>query len=426
VRIVETREALSGLHSGEQVFAQGGAATPTLLLTALAQRAAELDGVGIVHLHTEGPAPHLDPSLVGHLYHRALFIGENARAAIAEGRAEYIPVFLSDIPRLFRRRTIPIDVALLNVSPPDRHGFCSLGLSVDVVAAAVEAARLVIAQINPRMPRTLGDSFIHVDAIDYGVAADQLPYERKEPKIGDIERRIGELVAELVPDGATLQLGIGAIPSAVALALVGKRHLGIHTEMFTDAVLDLVERGVITGAEKELDKGKLVSSFVMGTRRLYEFLDDNPILEMRSSDYTNDTAIIRRFRKMVAVNSAIEIDLTGQVCADSVGSRLYSGVGGQMDFIRGAAMAEEGRAIIALPSMAAGGTVSRIVPTLREGAGVVTTRAHLHTVVTEWGVAELHGKGTRERAQALVAIAHPTVREALARRAHGRERSTPG
>jgi 4-hydroxybutyrate CoA-transferase len=414
MRVVEASEALAQLQSGQQVFVQGAAATPTALLHALVARAKDLRDVGVVHLHTEGPAPHLDRAMQGHLFHRALFIGANARAAIDEGRAEYIPVFLSDIPRLFRRRHIPIDVALINVSPPDRHGFCSLGTSVDVVRSALQAATLVIAQINAAVPRTLGDSFVHVDEIDYGVDVTAPPYACSLPRVGDVERRIGQLVAELVPDGATLQLGIGAIPSAVASALTDKKNLGVHTEMFTDAVLDLVERGVINGSEKEVNPGKIVTSFVMGTERVYDFINDNPMVEMRPSDYTNDTAVIRRFRKMVALNSALEIDLTGQVCADSVGSRLYSGVGGQMDFVRGASMADEGRAIIALPSMAAGGTVSRLVRTLRPGAGVVTTRAHVHTVVTEWGVAQLHGMGTRERAKALIAIAHPSVRDSLA------------
>jgi 4-hydroxybutyrate CoA-transferase len=415
MRIVNGSEALARLQSQQQVFVQGAAATPSILLQALAERARDLHDVGVVHLHTEGPAPHLAREMQGHIHHRALFIGANARAAVAEGRAEYIPVFLSDIPRLFRRRSIPVDVALINVSPPDRHGFCSLGTSVDVVRAAVQAASVVIAQINAQMPRALGDSFVHVSDIDEGVEVSEAPYTCVLPIIGDVERRIGELVAELVPDGATLQLGIGAIPSAVAAALASKRNLGIHTEMFTDAVLDLVESGVINGSEKDINPGKIVTSFVMGTRRLYDFLHDNAMVEMRPSDYTNDSAVIRRFRKMVAINSALEIDLTGQVCADSVGPRLWSGVGGQMDFVRGAAMAEEGRAIIALPSMAVHGTVSRIVPMLRPGSGVVTTRAHVHTVVTEWGVADLHGKGTIERARALTAIAHPSVREQLAR-----------
>jgi acyl-CoA hydrolase len=417
MRVGSADSALSQVESGMQVFVHGAAATPTPLLEALCRRAASLSDVGVVHLHTEGPAPHLDPAMEGHIYHRALFIGENARAAINEGRAEYVPVFLSDIPRLFRRRAIPIDVALINVSPPDAHGYCSLGTSVDVTLAAIESARIVIAQINPSMPRTHGDGFVHTSRIGWAVAIDRPPHTCPLPEIGDVERRIGAFVAELVPDEATIQLGIGAIPSAVCACLREKRDLGIHTEMLTDAVLDLIEQGNITGAKKDVNHGKVVSSFVLGTERLYRFMNDNPLIEMRPSDYTNDTAVIRRFRRMVALNSAIEIDLTGQVCADSIGSRLFSGVGGQMDFIRGAAMAEEGRAIIALPSTAAHGTVSRIVATLRPGAGVVTTRAHVHTVVTEWGVAELHGQGIAERARALIGIADPRFRDQLAKEA---------
>jgi 4-hydroxybutyrate CoA-transferase len=420
IKLVDADTALSHIQSGHQIFVQGAAATPTPLLEALARRAKEVTSVGVVHLHTEGPAPHLDPSLEGHLHHRALFIGPNARAAVDEGRAEYVPVFLSDIPRLFRKRDIPIDVALLNVSPPDAHGFCSLGTSVDVTLAAVERAKLVIAQINPSMPRTHGDGFVHVNRIDWGVAVNRTPYIQPPPELGETERRIGAFVAELVPDEATLQLGIGAIPSAIAMALADKRDLGIHTEMLTDAIIDLVEKGVVTGAKKEVNRGKIVTSFLLGTQRLYDFVHDNPLIEMRSSEYTNDSALIRRFRRMIAVNSALEIDLTGQVCADSIGPRLYSGVGGQMDFIRGAAMAEEGRAIIALPSTAARGTVSRIVPMLKPGAGVVTTRAHVHTVVTEWGVAELHGRGVAERARSLIAIADPRFRDELAHAARER------
>jgi acyl-CoA hydrolase len=417
MKLVDADAALAQVESGQQVFVQGAAATPTALLEALARRAKDVSGVGVVHLHTEGPAPHLDRSMLGHLHHRALFIGPNARDAVNEGRAEYVPVFLSDIPRLFRRRVIPIDVALLNVSPPDAHGFCSLGTSVDVTLAAVESARLIIAQINPRMPRTHGDGFVHASRIDYGIAVDQPPHVHAEVAITDVELRIGALVADLVPDEATLQLGIGAIPSAVASALQNRRHLGIHTEMFTDAIIDLVEKGVVTGAKKEINRGKIVSSFVLGTQRLYDFVHDNPLVELRPSDYTNDTSVIRRFRRMVAINSAIEIDLTGQVCADSIGTRLFSGVGGQMDFVRGAAIADEGRAIIALPSTAARGTLSRIVPMLKPGAGVVTTRAHLHTVVTEWGVVELHGRGIAERARALIAIADPRFRDELSKAA---------
>jgi acyl-CoA hydrolase len=417
MKLVDADTALAQVESGQQIFVQGAAATPTALLEALARRARDVSGVGVVHLHTEGPAPHLDRSMLGHLHHRALFIGPNARDAVNEGRAQYIPVFLSDIPRLFRRRAIPIDIALLNVSPPDAHGFCSLGTSVDVTLAAVESARLIIAQINPRMPRTHGDGFVHVSRIDYGIAVDQPLHVHAEAEVSDVELRIGAFVADLIPDEATLQLGIGAIPSAVASALQNKRHLGIHTEMFTDAIIDLVEKGVVTGAKKEINRGKIVSSFVLGTQRLYDFIHDNPLVELRPSDYTNDTAVIRRFRRMVAVNSAIEIDLTGQVCADSIGTRLYSGVGGQMDFLRGAAIADEGRAIIALPSTAARGTLSRIVPMLKPGAGVVTTRAHLHTVVTEWGVVELHGRGIAERAKALIAIADPRFRDELSKAA---------
>jgi acyl-CoA hydrolase len=413
MRIVSAAEAVADIRSGEQVFVHGAAATPSVLLDALVARASELRDVGMVHLHTEGPGLHLAPGMAAHFRHRALFIGANARTAIAEGRAEYVPIFLSDVPRALGRGVLPIDHALVNVTPPDRHGFCSLGPSVDVALAAARAARRVVAQVNRAMPRTLGDAAIHVSRIACGVEVDQPPYEVPPPAVGDVERRIGEQVAALVPDGATVQMGIGAIPGAVARALGGHRDLGIHTEMFTDAIVDLVERGVVTGACKEIDSGKIVAAFLMGTARLYDFVDDNQMVEMRPADYTNDSAIIRRFRRMVAINSAIEIDLTGQVCADSIGHRLYSGVGGQMDFMRGAALAEEGRPIIALPATASGGTASRIVTTLREGAGVVTTRAHVHTVVTEFGVAELHGRSIRERARALIAIADPAFRDTL-------------
>ena len=415
---VSVEEAVALVHTGQRVFLHGACATPSVLLDALVARASEVRDVSVVHLHAEGPGPHLDPAMTGHFYHLALFIGPNARAAVAEGRADYVPVFLSDIPQLFTRGVLPLDFAFVNVSPPDRHGFCSLGTSVDVALAAVHSAKTVVAQLNRSMPRTLGAGTIHMSEIDLGVEVDVPPYETPPPEIGDVERRIGDRVAELVPNGATLQMGIGAVPTAVALALANHRDLGVHTEMFTDAVVDLVERGVITGEQKELDRDKIVAAFMMGTKRLYDFAHDNPMVEMRPADYTNDTAIIRRFRRMVAINSAIEVDLTGQVCADSIGHRLFSGVGGQMDFIRGASMAEEGRAIIALPSTAAGGKVSRIVATLRPGAGVVTTRAHVQTIVTEWGAAELHGHGMRERARALIDITHPDFREDLEREAH--------
>ena len=413
MRIVTPGEAAATVRSGDQVYLHCAAATPSILLDALVARAPELRDVGVVHLHTEGPGPHLAPEMAAHFRHRALFIGPNARAAVNEGRADYVPVFLSDVPRLFETGALPLDVVFVNATPPDAHGFCSLGTSVEAMHAAIRAAKTVVVQLNRAMPRTLGESFIHVNDIDLAVEVDQPPYVHPDPPIGDVERRIGEYIGELVPDGATLQLGIGAIPAATALALRDKHDLGIHTEMFTDAVVDLVEAGVVTGARKERNRGKIVTAFVMGTPRLYAFVHDNPMVEMRSVDFTNDTHVIRSFRRMVAINSAIEVDLTGQVVADSIGHRLYSGVGGQMDFIRGAALAPEGRSIIALPSTAAGGTVSRIGVHLREGAGVVTTRAHVRTIVTEWGVAELFGKSLRERAEALIAIAHPDFRPDL-------------
>jgi len=416
-------EAVARIPQGSRIFIHGGAATPTPLLEALAARAraGDVKDITTVSLHIEGPGPHLAPELAGIIRHRALFIGGNARTAVREGRADYVPVFLSDIPALFRRGNEPLDFAFINVSPPDAHGFCSLGVSVDVALAAVRAAKQVIALVNSKMPRTHGDGFIHVSALHMLVAGDLAPYELPNPELSAEERRIGAHIANLVPDGATLQLGIGSIPAAVGLELRGKKDLGVHTEMFTDTVLDLIEAGAITGLAKEINRGKVVTAFAMGTARLYRFIDDNPIFEFRPADYTNDTQIIRRFRKMVAVNSAIEVDLSGQVCADSIGTACYSGVGGQMDFIRGAALADEGRGVIALPSTAKGGTVSRIVPILRPGAGVVTTRAHIHTVVTEHGVAELHGKSVRERVLALSAIAAPEFRDELraAARAQG-------
>jgi 4-hydroxybutyrate CoA-transferase len=413
MQVVSPPEAVAGIRSGDQVYVHCAAAAPSVLLDALVARAHDLRDVGMIHLHTEGPGPHLAPGMAPHFRHRALFVGPNARAAVNEGRADYVPVFLSDVPQLFDSRALPLDAVLVNATPPDAHGFCSLGVSVEAMHAAIRAGSTVIVQLNRAMPRTLGESFIHVDEIDLAVEVDMPPYEHANGPIGDVERRIGEHVAELIPNGATIQLGIGAIPAATALALVGHRDLGVHTEMFTDAVVDLVEAGVVTGARKERNRGKIVTSFLMGTRRLYDFVSDNPMVEMRSVDFTNDTHVIRSFRAMTAINSAIEVDLSGQVVADSIGSRIYSGVGGQMDFVRGAALAPEGRAIIALPSTAASGTVSRISATLAGGAGVVTTRAHVRTVVTEWGVAELFGRSLRERATALIGIAHPDHRDRL-------------
>jgi len=414
MRMADATEAVAGIRSGDQIWLHAAASTPSVLLDALVARADDLLDVRVVHFHCEGPGPHLAPEMAGHFFHRALFIGPNARAAVNEGRAEYIPAFLSDVPTMLRRGLLPLDAVLINVSPPDRHGYCSLGTSVIALPTAIRTAKTVIAQINAAVPRTLGDSFVHVSDIDIGVEVDVRPYTHEPAAIGDVERRIGEYVAELVPDGATIQMGIGAIPAAVARSLTGKRDLGVHTEMMTDVVLELVEAGVVTGRAKEINAGRIVATFMLGSERLYRWVDDNPMVEMRPVEYTNDTAVIRRFKRMVAINSAIEIDLTGQVCADSIGSRLYSGVGGQMDFVRGAALSDEGRAIIALPSTAAGGSVSRITPYLTRGAGVVTTRAHVETIVTEWGVAEMHGRSIPDRARQLIQIADPRFRDELA------------
>jgi len=412
-RLVSPRAAAAHVQSGHRVFLHGATATPLALLSALAERAPALENVEIVHLHTEGPAPHVDAALAGHLRHRALFVGANVREAVNSGRADFVPIFLSDIPHLFTSGQLPLDVALIQTSPPDGHGYCSLGTSVDTVHAAIASARLVIAQFNHRVPRTLGNSFIRQDQIDLAVEVDApLPVHLVAPAT-ETERRIGAYVADLVEDGATLQLGIGGIPNAALAAMLGKRDLGVHTEMFSDGLLDLIEAGVVTGRAKTLHPGKIVTTFLTGSQRLYDWVDDNPMLEMHPVDYTNDTSVIRRNARMTAINSAIQVDLTGQVCADSIGTRIYSGVGGQMDFMRGAALSVGGKAIIALPSTAKSGSLSRIVATLAVGAGVTTTRAHVQYIVTEYGVANLHGRSIRERAAALIGIAHPSFRDEL-------------
>jgi acyl-CoA hydrolase len=413
MQIVSPAEAVADIKSGDQLYLHCAAATPSVLLDALVARASDLRDVSVVHLHCEGPGPHLAPEMAPHFRHRALFVGPNARAAVNEGRADYVPVFLSDVPRLFESGMLPLDHVFVNATPPDPHGFCSLGTSVEAMHAAIRAARKVIVQFNRAVPRTLGESFVHVDDIDLAIECAVPPYEHGNGGIGDVERHIGGYVADLIPDGATLQLGIGAIPAAVGAALMDKKDLGIHTEMFTDTVVDLVEAGVVNGSRKERNRGKIVAAFMLGTKRLYDFAHDNPMVEMRSVDFTNDTHVIRSFGRMAAINSAIEIDLTGQIVADSIGHRMYSGVGGQMDFIRGASLAAEGQAIIALPSTAMAGARSRIVASLQDGAGVVTTRAHARTVVTEHGIAELWGRSLRERAAALIAIAAPEFRDEL-------------
>lgn len=413
------RDALAGLRSGMRVFVGSGAATPLVLLDALCERGRELSGVEVCQLLTLGPAPFVAPELAGHLRHNAFFIGANVREAVQEGRADFTPVFLSEIPALLRGSLRP-DIALVQVSPPDRHGQCSLGVSVDVVAAAVEAAGEVVAEINPNMPRTLGESAVPLERLGRRVEVRHPLPELRPDAPGEEDRAIGRHVSALVRDGDTLQLGIGTVPNAVLASLEHHKDLGIHTEMFSDGVVDLVERGVITGARKTVHGGKLVTSFVMGTRRLYDFVDDNPAVLMLPSDYVNDPFVVSRHRGMVAINSALAIDLTGQVCADSVGAKFYSGVGGQVDFVRGAARAENGRSIVALRATAREGTVSRIVVELLPGSGVTTTRNDVHFVVTEYGVAELRGRTVRQRVEALVKIAHPAFRESLLRGARAR------
>ena len=414
---VSVFEALKHIKSNDNVFIHSAAAAPQYLIKHMVNRADELKDVSIYHLHTEGNADYSLPEYKNSFRVNALFIGANVREAIQDGRGSYIPIFLSEAPRLFRSKTVPLDVALVTVSPPDKHGFCSLGTSVDISSAAVESAKLVIAQINKNMPRTHGDGIIHVSNIHYAVEMDEPIPELLSHPITPIEKRIGENIAGMIEDGATLQMGIGAIPNAVLSCLGSHKNLGIHTEMFSDGILPLVKSGVITGSEKVKHPGKIISSFVVGSQKLYDFIDDNPMIQMLDFGYVNNVDVIRKNPKVTAINSAIEIDLTGQVCADSIGSTIYSGVGGQMDFIRGASYSEGGLPIIALPSITRNG-LSKISATLKKGAGVVTTRAHVHYVVTEHGVVNLHGKTLQERAKLLISIAAPEHREELEREAH--------
>jgi acyl-CoA hydrolase len=409
-------EALAPLQSRQRVFIGSNCAEPQTLVEALTAAGDRLTDIEVLHILTMGTAPYSAPRYEHHLHHNAFFIGPNVREAINACRADYTPIFLSEVPALFRSGQIPLDYALVMVSPPDRHGYCSLGISVDVVRAAVQSAKHVIAEVNPLMPRTLGDSYIHVREIDSFVDSARPLLELPPAAQTEVTARIGRNVADLIEDGSTLQLGIGAVPDAVLSCLLDKRDLGIHTEMFSDGILPLVEAGVLTGKRKTLNPGKLVTSFCMGTRTLYDFVDDNPSVEFHPSEYVNDPYVIAEHDNMVAINAALEVDLTGQVCADSIGDRFYSGIGGQVDFIRGAARSRGGKPIIALPSTAKlkdGRMVSRIVSFLKPGAGVVTSRGDVHYVVTEWGVASLHGKSIRERVQALIEIAHPDFRAEL-------------
>jgi acetyl-CoA hydrolase len=421
VRWTSAADAVKVVRSGQRVYIGGGCGVPMVLAGELARRAPELRDVEIIHILTAGTSAWVTPEVSSAFRDNSLFIGPNVRAAVQQGRADFTPVFLSEVPRLFREGHLPIDVALIAVSPPDSHGYCSYGVEVGVTKPAVESARVVIAEINPRMPRVWGNSFIHVSQIDYCVEVDYPLPELRQGEPAPVYSRIGHHIADLIDNGSTLQMGIGAIPNAVLDYLGDKRDLGVHSEMFSDGIIDLVQRGVITGARKTLLPGKLVAGFVLGTERIYRFVHNNPIIEMRTTDFTNDPFTISRNDKMVAINAALQVDLTGQVCADSIGTRFYSGVGGQADFIRGAARSKGGKPIIALPSTALSGTVSRIVSTLEPGAGVTTSRNDVHYIVTEYGVAYLFGKTVHQRAAALIAIAHPDFRadlEAAARARH--------
>jgi 4-hydroxybutyrate CoA-transferase len=415
-RAVSAADAVSLVTTGMRVFVHGAAATPAPLLDALSARR-DVEDVRLYHLHTDGPAPWTAPECARHFRSVSLFNGPALREPVNDGRADFVPIFLSDVPALFRSGRVPLDVALVQLSPPDGHGYCSLGTSVDAARAAVDAARFIVAEINDRMPRTHGNTAVPLGRIDAFVHTDRPLIEHPPARETAVEARIGELVAGLVEDRATLQMGIGAIPDAVLTRLFDKRDLGIHTEMFSDRLVDLIESGAVTNRFKAVHPGRTVASFVLGSRRVFDFIDDNPMVEFHGCDRTNDTHLIGLNPRVTAINSAIEVDLTGQVCADSMGHHIYSGIGGQMDFIRGAARSRGGKPIIALPSTAQGGQRSRIVPELTPGAGVVTTRGHVHWVVTEHGAVNLHGMSLRERADALISIAHPDARGELARAA---------
>lgn len=411
-RVVATAdEAVAQIRSFDKLYLHGVAAVPHGLVEALMRRSGQVEGVEIYHLHTEGPAPYVDPAMSKSFGLTSFFVGKNVRAATQKGEADYLPVFLSEVSSLFRTH-IPLDACLITVSPPDRHGFCSLGTSVDVTLAAARSSRMVIAQVNKHMPRTQGAGIIHMNSLDVLYYEDRPLPEHKKSVITPQIDAIATNVARLVEDGACLQMGIGAIPDAVLKKLHSHRNLGIHTEMMAEGVIDLIESGVINGSQKKVLPGKVVTSFLMGTRRMYDFVDDNPHIHFAESSYVNNSEIIASNPKATAINSCLEIDLTGQICADSLGSRIYSGVGGQMDFIRGASLSQDGKPIIALPSVTSRGE-SRIVPYLKTGAGVVTTRAHVHWVVTEHGAVDLFGLPIRKRQKALISIAHPNHRAAL-------------
>ena len=418
-KLTTADKAVKRIKSGDNIVIHPGCAVPLELVRAMVRRKDELENVTIYHILIVGELPYVNPGMEKHFKHKAFFTGANVRKAVHEGRAEFIPIFLSEVPLLFKRNIIPVDIALLNVSPPDEHGFCSFGVDVGTIKTAADKAKIVIAQINSEMPRSLGDSFIHINKIHHIVehteAISELP--QVDPNTSEemlqIYDTIGKNTAELIEDGSTLQMGIGAIPDSVMKYLRDRRNLGIHTEMFSDGIVNLVEEGIINGEEKTIHPGKIIVGFVLGTKRVFQFIDNNPVIEFHPQEYVNDPFIIAQNKKMVAINSAIEIDITGQVCADSIGTRIFSGIGGQVDFIRGAAHSEGGKPIIALPSITKDGEVSRIVPQLKPGAGVVTSRGDVHYVVTEYGVAQLFGKTLKERARELIRIAHPKFRDEL-------------
>ncbi|MBQ0786642.1 MAG: acetyl-CoA hydrolase/transferase family protein [Oceanihabitans sp.] len=411
---VSAEEAVKVIKSNSSVYIQAAAAAPQALIKAMTARHEELRNVMVCHLHTEGEAPYANPELKDSFHVNSFFIGKNVRHTLKAGNGSYTPIFLSELPLLFKRNIIDLDVALIHVSVPDKHGYCSLGVSVEATLAAIDNAKHVIAQVNRNMPRTHGAGIIHVSEVDLFVESnDDLPtHDIVAPTA--IESKIGDYVAGLIEDRSTLQMGIGSIPNAVLTRLTNHKDLGLHTEMFSDGVIDLILKDVINGNYKGINRGRALSTFLIGSKRLYDYVDDNPFVEMRASNYTNDVSIIKQNPKMVAINSAIEVDVTGQVCADSIGAHMYSGVGGQVDFIRGASLSEGGKAIIALPSTTKSG-VSKIVPYLKPGAGVITTRSHVHYVVTEYGIANLYGKTIKERVKGLVNIAHPDHRETIDR-----------
>ena len=407
-------DAARAIPNGARVFVHGAAATPTPLLDAIVERP-DLEGVTLYHLHTSGPARFAEAEVAARMRSVSFFVGPALRAPIAEGRADFLPIFLSQIPGLFSSRRIPLDVALLQLSPPDRHGLCTLGTSVDAARAAADHARLIVAEINDQMPRTLGATTVPLSRVHAFICTSRPLHEHRGSDETPVEARIGELIAGLVEDGATLQVGIGSIPDAVLRRLGDKHALGVHTEMFSDGLVALHEGGVITNTAKHVHPGRTITSFVAGTRRLFDFVADNPLVEFHGCDRTNDVAIIRKNARVTAINSALEVDLTGQICADSIGHAIFSGIGGQMDFMHAAARSEGGKPIIALPSTARGGAVSRIVSALKPGAGVVTTRGHAHWIVTEYGAVNLHGLTLRQRGEALISIAHPDFRAELRR-----------